>query len=176
MAEQPFPLPLTDGDGIGFLSLFLENWYDGNNNLPKKLQESPPVYVSAPIRHTPPEGRSWSSPRHPHAGVLLRPIFCHPYHLAHFPHWSSHSFMASYPSKSPGQHIFLGKFIPANIRPLNVSPSERMCGTLKTKTRAGTVTRPHTKKSDFFLLHFNQSYSLWQQKTFQAKMGFVKIY
>lgn len=81
----------------------------------------PPVYVSAPIRQTPPEGRSWSSPRHPHAGALLRAIFCLPYHLAHFPHWSSHSFMASYPSNSPGQDIFLGRFIRANIRPLNVN-------------------------------------------------------
>lgn len=34
---------------------------------------------------------------------------------------------------------------------------------LKTKTREGTVPRPPTKKSDFFLLHFNQSqsYCLW---------------
>lgn len=118
MAEQPFPLPLTDGDGIGFLSLFLENWCNGNNNLQTELQVSPPVYVSAPIRQTPPEGRAWSSPRHPCAGALLRPIFCCPYHLAH---WSSHFFMASYPSNSPGQWIFLGKFILANICPSNIN-------------------------------------------------------
>lgn len=121
MAEQPFPLPLTDGDRIGSLSLFLENWCDGNDNLQTKLQVSPPVYVSSPMRQISPEGRSWSSPRHPHAGALLRPSFRSPYYLAHFPHWSSHSFMASYPSNSPGQCIFLGKFIPANIHPSNVN-------------------------------------------------------
>lgn len=131
MAEQPFPLPLTDGNGIGFLSLFLENWCNGNNNLQTKLQVSPLVYISAPTRQTPPEKRFWSSPRHPHAGALLRPIFCLLY-----PHWSSHSFMASsYASNSPGQCIFVGQFIPANSHPLHVNsyPSERMCGNLENK-------------------------------------------
>lgn len=178
MAEQPFPLPLTDGDGIGFLSLFLENWCDGNNNLQTKLQVSPPVYVSAPIRQTPPEGRAWSSPRHPCAGALLRPIFCCPYHLAH---WSSHFFMASYPSNSPGQWIFLGKFILANICPSNINsypiwkdvwkpwrqrPEKELC--------QGHLQR---KATSFFSISIKVKITVYgSRRHFRQKMGFVKIY
>lgn len=51
---------------------------------------------------------------------------------------------------------------------------------LKTKTREGTVPRPHTKKSDFFLLHFNQrqSYRVTvysSRRHFRQKWGLLKI-
>lgn len=183
-AEQPFPLPLTDGGGIGFLSLFLENRCNGSNNPPTKSQVSHPVSASAPIRQTPPEGISWFSPSHPCAGALLRPLCSLSSHLAHFPYWSSHSFVSSYPSNGPGQPISQSSFMAVVGMALHpcqhpspgisaLTPSERLltlllCRSLENKDQRRNCAnmaqaRPHTKKSDFFLLLFNQSGSHCRQ-------------
>lgn len=157
MAEQPFPLPLTDGDGVIFPSLFLENWCDGNNNLQIKLQESPPVYVSAPIRQTPHEGPAPDT----HMQVPCWDLFSAILTIWLVSHtdpvtlsWHlipAHFSRQIYPCQHPS--------LECQLLPLLKGCVEA----LKAKTRAGTVTRPHTKKSDFFLLHFNQnqSYCLW---------------
>lgn len=181
-AEQPFPLPLTDGGGIGFLSLFLENRCNGSNNPQTKSQASHPVSASAPIRQTPPEGRSWSSPSHPFAGTPPRPLA--PSYLACFPYWPGYSFMSCYPSNGPGQPISQSSFmavVETALRPCQhpspgksaPTPPERLltllqCGSLENKDQRRNCAnvaqaRPHTKKSDFFLLLFNQSRSYCEQ-------------
>lgn len=62
-AKQPFPLPLTDEGGIGFLSLFLKNRCNCSNNPQTKSKCLHPVSAADLIRQIPPEGRSqFSSP------------------------------------------------------------------------------------------------------------------
>lgn len=191
MAEQPFPLPLTDGDGIGFLGLFLENRCNGSNNPQTKSQVSRPVSAPAPVRQTPPEGRS-------RASVLPRPVCC-PQHLAHFPYWSGHSFMLSYPSNSPGQPISQSSFmavVGTALHPCQHPPTPG-CQLLphlkgfslfccveasKTKTREGTVPtwhrRGHMQRKVTFFFSFTIKVGVTvnsNRRNFRQKLDLLKF-